>query len=155
VEALARIERNLLLRQRAPALRARRWGGLVVRQLLGVPIFYKVLVANSAIVVLGAVLGTWLTLEYGRFEPNRSSGGLVALFALVGITLTILVNFAALKAALLPLASLERAVEAVRRGNVTARATHVAFGDPEVDQLIDTMNSMLDGLEQYREQVRW
>src|SRR5207248_4478893 len=46
-----------------------------------------------------------------------------------------------------------RAIEEVHRGNYTARASHVAIGDPEVDQLIDTMNSMLDGLERYREHV--
>ncbi len=133
---------------------ARRLGHFA-RQLLRVPIFYKVLVANSAIVVLGAVLGTWLTIQYGRAEPSRSNGELVALFALGGIALSVLVNFLVLKAAFLPLVALERAVEAVRRGDLQARAPHVAIGDPEVDQLVDTMNSMLDGLEHYREQVRW
>jgi two-component system sensor histidine kinase UhpB len=155
MEALARIERQFSVHHLRLALSTRRWSELLLRHLLGVPIFYKVLVANSAIVVLGAVLGTWLTVEHGRFEPDRSSGELVALFALGGITLTLLVNYVVLKAAFLPLASLERAFDAVRHGDVTARATHVAFGDPDVDQLIDTMNSMLDGLEQYREQVRW
>lgn len=154
MEALARIERHLIVHLPKPGRHLGFRGRTVLRQFLGVPIFYKVLVANSAIVVLGAVLGTWLTVEHGRFEPNRSSGELVALFAVVGIALTLLVNFIVLKAAFLPLASLERAMEAVRRGNVTARATHVAFGDPHVDQLIDTMNSMLDGLEEHREQVR-
>jgi two-component system sensor histidine kinase UhpB len=133
----------------------RRWAAIVARRVLGVPIFTKVLVANSAIVVLGAVCGTWLTDLYRQFDPNRSSGELVAVFALVGITLCLLVNIIVLKAAFLPLASLERAIEEVRRGNYAARAGHVAIGDPQVDQLIDTMNSMLDGLEQHREQVRW
>jgi two-component system sensor histidine kinase UhpB len=138
-----------------PAPGNRPWGRLVARRVLGVPIFTKVLVANSAIVVLGAVFGTWLTVQYRQFEPDRSSGELVAVFALVGITLCLLVNVVALKAAFLPLESLERAIEEVRRGNYAARACHVAIGDPQVDQLIDTMNSMLDGLEQHREQVRW
>src|SRR5471030_2897133 len=135
MNAFARIERDLSEHHPRPEVPARRWSQVLVRQALGVPIFYKVLVANSAIVVLGAVLGTWLTVENGRFAPERSSGELVALFALVGITLSVLVNFVVLKAAFLPLASLERAIEAVRRGDVTARATHVAIGDAEVDQL--------------------
>ncbi len=132
-----------------------RWSRLAAHRLLGFPILYKVLVANSAIVVLGAVLGTWLTVQYGQVEPGRSSGELVALFALAGVALCIVVNFVVLKAALLPLATLERAVEDVRRGNLKARAGRVAFSDPQVDQLADTLNSMLDGLENYREQVRW
>jgi two-component system, NarL family, sensor histidine kinase UhpB len=127
----------------------------VLRRLLGVPIFYKVLVANSAIVVLGAVLGTWLTLQQSPFGPGHSGGEIAAVFALAGIALSVLVNFVVLKAAFLPLASLERTVEAVRRGNVQARAVHVAIGDPQIDQLIDTLNSMLDGLEYNREQVHW
>jgi two-component system sensor histidine kinase UhpB len=133
----------------------RHWGELVARRILGVPIFTKVLVANSAIVVLGAVFGTWLTVQYRQFEPDRSSGELVVVFALVGLSLCLLVNVVVLKAAFRPLASLERAIEEVRRGNYTARAAHVAIGDPEVDQVIDTLNAMLDGLERYREQVGW
>lgn len=131
-----------------------RWPGSLLRRLLRVPIFYKVLLANSLIVVLGAVVGTWLTVRYRNATPNGSSEELIVLFALVGITLSVLVNFVVLKAAFLPLASLERAVEAVRRGNLQARAGHVTFSDPQIDQLIDTMNLMLDGLETYRERVR-
>lgn len=133
---------------------ADRWHRSLISRFLGVPIFYKVLLANSVIVVLGAVLGTWLTVEYLGSTPGGSSEELVALFALVGVALSVLVNFVVLKAAFLPLVSLERAVEAVRRGNVRARASHVTFSDPQIDQLIDTMNSMLDGLENYRERVR-
>jgi two-component system sensor histidine kinase UhpB len=131
-----------------------RWSRSLIHRLLSVPIFYKVLLANSLIVVLGAVLGTWLTVRYLTSAPGWSSEELIALFALVGVALSVLVNFVVLKAAFLPLASLERAVEAVRRGNLRARAGHVAFSDPQIDQLIDTMNSMLDGLENYRERVR-
>ncbi|HVC32287.1 MAG TPA: sensor histidine kinase [Chloroflexota bacterium] len=133
---------------------AERWSRSLIHRLLSVPIFYKVLLANSLIVVLGAVLGTWLTVQYRAAAPAASSETLIVLFACVGIALSVLVNFVVLKAAFLPLASLERAVEAVRRGNVQARASHVTFSDPQIDQLIDTMNSMLDGLENYRERVR-
>jgi two-component system sensor histidine kinase UhpB len=134
---------------------SRYWGENVARRILGVPIFTKVLIANSAIVVLGAVFGTWLTVQYRQFDPERSSGELVVVFALVGLSLCLLVNVVVLKAAFRPLASLERTIEEVRRGNYTARAAHVVIGDPEVDQVIDTMNAMLDGLERYREQVGW
>lgn len=132
-----------------------RWTRTLVRRILSVPIFYKVLVANSAIVVVGAVLGTWLTLQQGRLELARSSTELALLFAVAGTTLCVLVNIVVLKAAFRPLVSLERSIEAVRRGNLKARATRVAFSDPQIDQLVDTMNSMLDGLERYREEVRW
>lgn len=131
-----------------------RWPRALLHRLLSVPIFYKVLLANSLIVVLGAVVGTALTVRYRSIAPEGSGEELIAVFAFAGIALSVLVNFVVLKAAFLPLASLERAVEAVRRGNYRARASHVAFSDPQIDQLIDTMNSMLDGLETYRERVR-
>jgi len=130
------------------------WIGIWFRRLLSVPIFYKVLLANSLIVVLGAVVGTWLTIVYLASTPARSSGELILLFAGAGIALSVLVNFVVLKAAFQPLAVLERTVAAVRHGKVQARATHVAFSDPQIDQLVDTVNSMLDGLETYRERVR-
>lgn len=149
MQALVRAS-GALARPNAEGSRTRR----VIRRVLGIPIFYKVLVANSAIVVLGAVLGTWVMMQQFRTDSLRSSGELAALFAIAGISLCVLVNFVVLKAAFLPLASLERTVETVRRGNVRARAGHVPFGDPEIDQLIDTVNSMLDGIETYREQVR-
>lgn len=130
-----------------------RWPSFLVRRVLGVPIFYKVLLANSLIVVLGAVLGTWLTVQYRNATPDGSGEQLIVVFTLVGIAMTVLVNFVVLKAAFLPLAAVERAVEAVRRGDLRARASHVTFSDPQIDQLIDTMNLMLDGLETYRERV--
>ncbi len=148
MEAVGSIER----RAAAPSDRLTERAGRLV---LGVPIFYKVLVANAAILVLGAVFGTWLTVQYGRIEPGQYNSALVAGFVIAGIALSIVVNFFVLKAALLPLSALERAVEAVRRGNLKARADHVMVSDPQVDQLVDTLNSMLDELEQYREQVRW
>ncbi|MBX6770165.1 MAG: sensor histidine kinase [Chloroflexi bacterium] len=135
--------------------RVERWLRLLVRWLLSVPIFYKVLLANSLIVVLGATVGTWLTVRYRSSAPPGASGEeLVLLFTIAGIALSVLVNFVVLKAAFQPLVSLERTVEAVRRGDLRARASHVAFRDPQIDQLIDTMNAMLDGLEIYRERVR-
>ncbi len=155
MDAPVSIERTAISREALAGLLVERATQFLVNWALGIPIFYKVLVANSAIVVLGAVLGTWLTLQRGQIVLDRSSEELIAVFAIAGIFLCVLVNFVVLKAAFLPLESLERAVEAVRRGNVTARASHLRIGDPQVDQLIDTMNSMLDGLEQYREQVRW
>lgn len=130
-----------------------RWPSHLIRRVLGVPIFYKVLLANSLIVVLGAVLGTWLTVQYRNSTPDGSSEQLIVVFTIVGIAMTVLVNVVVLKAAFLPLVAVERAVEAVRRGDLRARASHVTFSDPQIDQLIDTMNLMLDGLETYRERV--
>lgn len=123
-----------------------------VRRCFGVPIFYKVLLANSSMVVAAAILGTWLTSRESQLG-EFASGQLVLIFTVSGLATSLLVNFVVLKAAFQPLSSLERTVDAVRQGDLRARASHVAFGDPQIDQLIDTLNSMLDDLVVYREQV--
>jgi len=153
MEALSVLERRVLGYPRRPGSDLERRVRGVVRQCLRVPIFYKVLVANTSIVVAAAILETWLAPRAGTLGAV-TSGSLVAVFMIGGVAMSLFVNFIVLKAAFQPLVSLERTVEAVRRGDLQARASHVAFGDPQVDQLIDTLNSMLDDLFVYREQVQ-
>ena len=153
MEALSVLERQVLRYPRRPGSDLERRLRGLVRQCLRVPIFYKVLVANTSIVVGAAILETWLAPRAGEFGAF-ASGSLVAVFMIGGVATSLFVNFIVLKAAFQPLVSLERTVEAVRRGDLLARASHVAFGDPQVDQLIDTLNSMLDDLVVYREQVQ-
>ena len=84
--------------------------GLAAR-LRRVPLFYKVLGANAAVVLLGALAGTWLSVDYARDFPQASPVALVATFACVGTALSLAANFLLLKAALQPLEALERAVD--------------------------------------------
>lgn len=149
MEAQTLVERRALLHPNRLAesrLRA------VVRRCFSVPIFYKVLVANSSMVVAAVILGTWLTPQQIQIG-ELASGRLAVVFMVGGLATSLFVNFIVLKAAFQPLVSLERTVDAVRQGDLRARANHVAFGDPQIDQLIDTLNSMLDDLVVYREQV--
>src|SRR5947209_8358052 len=87
------------------------------------PIFYKVLVANCAIVVIGAILGTKLTADSVLARPDGSYVPLIVVLGLVGAGLSFAVNFIVLRAAFRPIRELERTVEEVRRGNIQARAT--------------------------------
>jgi two-component system sensor histidine kinase UhpB len=119
----------------------------------GLTIFYKILVANVAIVVLGAVAGTWITITVVRRETDERYFPLVGLFALAGIVLSLAVNFVALRAAFRPLARLQRAALAVRQGDLTARADEAAFGDPEIRQLAETLNGTLDELSRDRDEL--
>jgi len=126
--------------------------GLAAR-LRRIPLFYKVLSANAAVVLLGALAGTWLSVDYARDFPAASPLALVAAFACVGTALSLAANFLLLKAALQPLEALERAVDEVRRGNLGARVRRVLFGDPRIDQLAETMNQMLDTLARQQAQA--
>jgi two-component system sensor histidine kinase UhpB len=103
---------------------------------------YKVLIANSLIIVIGAVAGTWLT----RVLSQRSSPELIAIFALVGIILSVAVNYLILRAALSSLVILKGTMDKVYSGNLQARAARAPIGDPTINRLSDTLNSMLDEL---------
>jgi len=122
--------------------------------LLGLPIIYKVLIANTAIVVVGALGGTWLTLKIARGAPTEEHYGLLGVFALVGVMASVVVNYLVLRAAFAPLSTLEATVSEVRNGNVDARAPRSTFSDPAFEQLRGTLNSMLDAVATYRRRLR-
>jgi two-component system sensor histidine kinase UhpB len=113
-------------------------------------IFYKVLIANVAIVVLGAIVGTWTTIIVVRRETDERFYPLAVIFALVGILLSLVVNFVALRAAFRPLYRLQGAALAVRRGDLSARADEAAFSDPEIRKLAETFNGTLDEISRDR-----
>jgi len=126
----------------------------LLNRLLGTPILYRVLLANSLIVVTGATTGTYLTTEHVRAYPSQSHADMIALFVLVGLAVSLAVSFAVLKAALLPPKVLASTVEEVRQGSFRARARKVRVNDPQVDQLTDTLNGMLDEVEAHPEEVQ-
>ncbi len=111
-------------------------------KLMSLSIFYKILIANTLIIVAGAVIGTWLTQEL----HNRSAPQLIVIFILMGIILSISVNFLIIKAALHPLTTLQETVEAVYRGDLMARTAGTPLGDPIITHLRDALNSMLEEL---------
>ncbi|MBW3628762.1 MAG: sensor histidine kinase [Gemmatimonadetes bacterium] len=121
--------------------------------LLRVPLFYKILIANAIIVILGAVLGTAITLHY-----MRSGGGstplLVALLALGGVGVTVLVNALILRLALTPLKLLEETAASVQGGDLDARVPESALADRQLERLTRTFNAMLDNLESYGQRLR-
>ncbi len=111
-------------------------------KLVNLSIFYKILIANTLIITVGAVVGTRLTQEL----HNRSAPEFIFIFVLIGLILSILVNFWILKAALRPLAALQETVTAVYRGDLTARAARMPQGDPVITHFRDALNSMLEEL---------
>jgi two-component system, NarL family, sensor histidine kinase UhpB len=122
-----------------------------LKRLANISIFYKILIANSSIVVLGAIAGTYLTLRWG--DDVESVLEFVLAFALVGTLISVVVNWLVLRATFQPLDELERTVDQVRQGNFSVRASKPDFGDPNIDALSQTMNGMLDTVERYRAQL--
>ncbi|HEX8994451.1 MAG TPA: HAMP domain-containing sensor histidine kinase, partial [Ktedonobacterales bacterium] len=125
--------------------------------LLSLPLFYKVLIANSTIVLIGAVAGTAITARIA--SANGSERGAFGLplaigFAVAGLALTFTLNALVLRAALSPLDRLRAVVERVQRGDVTVRAQPSPLDDAQLRRLAETLNKMLDEVERYEEQVR-
>lgn len=111
--------------------------------LLRVPLFYKILLANSLIVAIGAVGGTIFTIWHVLTYPDDAHYELIALFAALGLTLSFAANYVVLRLALTPLTRLQAAVEDVREGDLSTRVRVGRMDDEQFVNLIETFNQMV------------
>lgn len=124
------------------------------RWLLAVPTFYKVLIANTGLVVFGALIGAILTAERVRADPHAVDASLVLLFAGAGALLSVICNAVVLRAALAPIHQLERTINAVRSGDLRARMRPSIVTDADVVRVGETLNALLDELDLSRQRLR-
>ncbi len=113
-----------------------------LRRALALPLLYKVLFANSVVILLGATLGTYLATRL------NTAGGLPLLIAFIasGLLISVAINFALLKLALTPITRLRETMKQAQAGDLTLQAP-VTGHDPDADQLATTFNSMLQALD--------
>jgi signal transduction histidine kinase len=123
-------------------------------RLLRMPVFYKVLLANAAgIVVVSAAAGAAAHALLRGATAVES----VALFLLAGAAcaLATLPLYAfVLRLALQPLDALEDAAEEVARGRMDARARVSKLADPRLDRVVSVFNRLLDGLQADQRRLR-
>lgn len=127
---------------------------LLLRRVLGVPLLWKVLVANLVIVTLGAGIGMLVTADLARARPGAPLGELLAVPLAGAVALSLVVNLIALRAALAPLRRLQSTIEAVRGGDLGARLRPALLTDPEVERVGETLNTMLDELAAVHARLR-
>jgi two-component system sensor histidine kinase UhpB len=113
------------------------------------PLFYKILLANSAIVGLGAVGGTVITVWHVRSFPADFHYELIAVFAVAGLAISFLVNYIVLRLALTPLDRLQAGVDAIQRGQPPAQLNPGPLSDERFDRLLTTFNQMVATLDQH------
>lgn len=106
--------------------------------------FQKVAVANSAIIVVGAVGGPLIMLNFSGHRLRY-----LLLFLAAGLLTILVVNFLILRLAFRPLRELESTMTAVQPGVNESRAP-ADFADPDIRRMALVFNSMLDRLEQER-----
>jgi two-component system sensor histidine kinase UhpB len=129
----------------------------LARQLFGLSLFYKALIANSALVVLGALGGTAITLRVATLRSSGEAGlylPLTVTFLVAGLALSILLNALVLRAALGPLNRLQDVVRRVGEGDLSVRARPTPLADAEIARIAETLNVMLDNVQSYEGQVR-
>ncbi|MFM9105691.1 MAG: ATP-binding protein [Chloroflexota bacterium] len=110
----------------------------------------RVLLVNSVVVGAGAVLGTLLTERLTIAESGAMRPALLVMFAIIGVILSVSLNYLMLRAAFRPLAELERTAEAVRRGDLSARAPSLPVNDPQMARFGLVLNQTLDQLADER-----
>jgi two-component system sensor histidine kinase UhpB len=113
------------------------------RGLLRIPFLYKILIVNSLIVALGAVVGTTVTVWYVNRFPEHLYYELIIFFAGAGLLISFLVNSWVLKRTLIPLDRLQEGVDAVRQGRQDVQVHCDGPSDERFDRLIETFNQMI------------
>lgn len=125
-----------------------------VRTLLGVPLFYKILIANAVIIIGVATAGTATTAAFVRATPERSTVELIGLLTGIGLIISVMVNILILRLALRPISQLEATAARVQKGDLDARVPYSPLADRDLAHLRWTFNGMLDSLATFRRQLR-
>lgn len=119
-------------------------------RLRNVSLVDRVLIGNSAVIVVGAIGGTLLT----RHLAVMGNLGLILLFIFLGIPLSLLVNYLLVCTALRPLRELRIMVDQVRAGQPRIPGSMEVRADPDIRQLEEAINSMLGRLQNKAAQLR-
>jgi len=117
----------------------------LLKTLLGIPIFYKVLMANSLIIFVGATGGTWLATHL-NVSPYATPMSLV-IFITIGWLVSVALNFVVLQIAFRPLTELGKVMKRVRAGERSLRAPLTGI-DSQADQLAEAFNMVLEALDE-------
>ncbi len=115
------------------------------KTLLGIPIFYKVLIANSLIIFVGATGGTWLATHLNA-SPYATPMSLM-IFIAIGWLVSVALNFIVLQIAFRPLTELGKVMKRVRAGERSLRAPLTGV-DSQADQLAEAFNMVLEALDE-------
>jgi Signal transduction histidine kinase len=116
------------------------------RAINNISLFYRVLIANSAIIFIGATGGTYLATRLGTLSYTP-----LIIFVTVGWLVSVVFNFVLLQYAFRPMLELGRVMNRVQAGERTLRAPLTGM-DPQADQLARTFNMMLEAIAEANQQ---
>jgi two-component system sensor histidine kinase UhpB len=121
----------------------------LLKHLRTIPIFYRVLVANSTIIFVGATVGIWLAtqLRPGSYAPTI----ILIAFVTIGWSVSMTLDFVLLQFAFRPLMDLSKIMNRVQAGERSLRAPLTGV-DPLADQLASTFNMLLEAIDEANRQ---
>lgn len=131
----------------------------LVQRVLRLPLFYKVLMANTLLVAIGAVIGTTLSFRAGHELSgeayHRWHYAYILFFAVGGTLFSALIYSVLLRWALRPLEQLQKAAEAIRQGRMDVRVPIHPFSDAQMERLVETFNQMVESIASNSERLHW
>jgi methyl-accepting chemotaxis protein len=118
-----------------------------------IPLFYKVVLANSVMMVLLALAGTAIAVWHMQGSLGDPHYDLMALFAVAGFAISFATNSVVMKLVLTPLDRLQAALEDVQQGNLYTPICAGSISDERFDRLMTTFNQVLNALKQNAQQL--
>lgn len=112
------------------------------------PLFQKVIIANTTLIVIGAVMGLYLEKRYF----DQGAVGFAGLFVISGLGLSVLINYVLVRLAFRPLDDVSEAMKAIRAGHRGIRVPEVT-DDPQMEELSKSLNAMLNSLDSQRKRA--
>lgn len=122
----------------------------IFRRIRLLTILQRLLIGNSVIIIFGAVAGTLLTRHFTLMGDIK----LILLFSSIGILFTLSFNYWIVTQALRPLEELRAALDRQENGKIVIPESLLIQLDPEIHQVVTTIQSMVVGLERRTLQLR-
>jgi two-component system sensor histidine kinase UhpB len=129
---------------------SRRWVDAALR----VRLFWKILLANAAIVAAAGTAGVLLHPGFAWVQGDHSIIGVAVPLGIAAVALTVLVNALILHLALDPVRRLEETAAAVAGGRIEARVPDSPLADPDLARITRAFNTGLENAELYRQRLR-
>jgi len=115
------------------------------------PLYSRIAIGNSIIIVAGAIGGTLLIHRFTEQGVELLS---MLLFVIIGIAVSVLLNVWIVRAALRPLLELRRFVDSIQSGLACDESIALSNPDPDTSQLAASLGSLIDQLEAGNRQLR-
>ncbi len=129
-------------------------GDGILRALLRLPLFFKLIIANGAITLLAVLFSAGFIALAVRQNPQAGTARIIIPVALSAVAVSVAVNALLVRLALSPLRSLQVTAQRVHAGDLDVRASESPVSDPSIEALVRTFNQMLESVASNRKQLR-